>query len=197
MSIPSGTFAELQTFILPLSGLPTEPCLSGHVPPWPSVASTATSSFLSSEEIATIHVQTCQGSNQRMKDHRRVRSPRFVVPNNEQAVLSIGAEKLKGTLRTLSLTGGTIRLDRRFASGTFADIGIQTASGTFSAAIELLPMASGNAQAFRFIAMGPVARGRLNDGLSKMRAQGLALKKTPLDQFRSLARRVLSARSAK
>jgi hypothetical protein len=132
-----------------------------------------------------------------MKDHRRVRSPRFVVPNNEQAVLSIGAEKLKGTLRTLSLTGGTIRLDRRFASGTFADIGIQTASGTFSAAIELLPMASGNAQAFRFIAMGPVARGRLNDGLSKMRAQGLALKKTPLDQFRSLARRVLSARLVK
>jgi hypothetical protein len=58
-------------------------------------------------------------------------------------------------------------------------------------------MASGNAQAFRFIAMGPVARGRLNDGLSKMRAQGLALKKTPLDQFRSLARRVLSARLVK
>ena len=132
-----------------------------------------------------------------MKDHRRVRSPRFVVPNNEQAVLSIGAEKFKGTLHTLSLTGGTVRLDRQFASGTFADIGIQTASGTFSAAIELLPMARSNTQAFRFIAMGPVARSRLNDGLSKMRAQGLAIKKTPLDQFRSLARRVLSVRSAK
>jgi hypothetical protein len=45
--------------------------------------------------------------------------------------------------------------------------------------------------------MGPVARGRLNDGLSKMRAQGLAVEKTPLDHFRSLARRVLSVRSAK
>ena len=127
-----------------------------------------------------------------MKKQRRVRSPRFVVPNNEQAVVSIGAEKLKGTLHMLSLTGGTIRLERRFASGTFADIGIQTTSGTFTAAIELLPMASGNAQAFRFIAMGPVARVRLNDGLSKMRAQGLGVEKTPLDQFRSLARRVLS-----
>jgi hypothetical protein len=132
-----------------------------------------------------------------MEKQRRVRSPRFVVPNNEQAVVSIGVEKLKGTLHMLSLTGGTVRLGRRFASGTFADIGIQTASGTFSAAIELLPMASGNAQAFRFIAMGPVARGRLNDGLSKMRAQGLGIEKTPLEHFRSLARRVLSPRFAK
>lgn len=131
------------------------------------------------------------------KQQRRVRSPRFVVPNNEQAVVSIGSEKLKGTLHMLSLTGGTVRLERRFASGTFADIGLQTASGTFSAAIELLPMTRDNAQAFRFIAMGPVARDRLNDGLSKMRAQGLALEKTPMDQFRSLARRVLSVRSAK
>jgi hypothetical protein len=132
-----------------------------------------------------------------MKKQRRVRSPRFVVPNNEQAVVSIGAEKLKGTLHMLSLTGGTIRLQKQFASGTFADIGIETASGTFAAAIELLPMASGNAQPFRFVAMEPVARGRLNDGLSKMRAQGLGIEKSPLDQFRSLARRVLSSRSAK
>ena len=132
-----------------------------------------------------------------MKNQRRVRSPRFVVPNNEQAIVSIGAEKLKGTLHMLSLTGGTIRLERRFASGTFADIGIQTASGTFSAAIELLTTARNNAQAFRFVAMGTVARGRLNDGLSKMRAQGLAVEKTPFDQFRSLARRVLPSRLAK
>ena len=132
-----------------------------------------------------------------MKNQRRVRSPRFIVPNNEQAVVSIGAEKLKGTLHMLSLTGGTIRLERRFAPGTFADIGIQTASGTFSAAIELLTMARNNAQAFRFVAMGTVARGRLNDGLSKMRAQGLAVEKTPMDQFRSLARRVLPSRLAK
>ena len=131
-----------------------------------------------------------------MKKQQR-RSPRFVVPNNEQAVVLVGAEKLKGTLHMLSLTGGTVRLEKRFASGTLADIGLQTASGTFSAAIELLPMARNNAQAFRFIAMGPVARGRLNDGLSKMRAQGLGIEKSPLDQFRSLARRVLSPRFAK
>jgi hypothetical protein len=119
------------------------------------------------------------------------------VPNNEQAVVSIGSEKLRGTLHMLSLTGGTIRLEKRFASGTFADIGIQTASGTFSAAIELLRTASGNTQAFRFVAMGPVARGRLNDGLNKMRAQGLGIQKSPLEQVRNLARRVLSPRFAK
>jgi PilZ domain-containing protein len=132
-----------------------------------------------------------------MKKQKSVRSPRFVVPNNEQAVVSIGAEKLKGTLHMLSLTGGTIRLEKRFASGTFADIGIQTASGTFSAAIELLRAAGGNTQAFRFVAMGTVARGRLNDSLNKMRAQGFAIQKTPLDQVRDLARRVLSPRFAK
>ncbi|MBZ5508222.1 MAG: PilZ domain-containing protein [Acidobacteriia bacterium] len=132
-----------------------------------------------------------------MEKQKRVRSARFVVPNNEQAVISIGAEKVKGTLHLLSLTGGTVRLQKRFASGTFADIGIETASGTFSAAIELLRMTGGNTQAFRFIAMGAVARGRLNEGLNRMRAQGLAIKKTPLDQFRSLARRVLSPRAAK
>jgi PilZ domain len=132
-----------------------------------------------------------------MKKQKSVRSPRFVVPNNEQAVVSIGSERLKGTLHMLSLTGGTIRLEKRFASGTFADIGIQTASGTFTAAIELLRAASGNTQAFRFVAMGAVARNRLNDGLNKMRAQGCAIQKTPLDQFRSLARRVLSPRFAK
>lgn len=132
-----------------------------------------------------------------MNKQKSVRSPRFVVPNNEQAVVSIGGEKLKGTLHMLSLTGGTIRLEKRFASGTFADIGIQTASGTFVAAIELLRAAKGNTQAFRFVAMGAVARGRLNDSLNKMRAQGFAIQKTPLEHVRDLARRVLSPRFAK
>jgi hypothetical protein len=56
-------------------------------------------------------------------------------------------------------------------------------------------MAKGKAQAFRFIVMGPVARERLVDALKKMRGQGLAVEKTPLDQFRTLARSVLSRRS--
>ncbi len=132
-----------------------------------------------------------------MVKQKRVRSPRYSVPNSEQAVVSIGSEHHKGTLHLLSLTGGAIRLDRRIAPGTLGDIGIDTVSGKFSAAIEFLPMTTSKAQPFRFLAIGPVARGRLDDALKKMRGQGLAVKKTPLDQFRSLARRVLSRDSGK
>ena len=127
-----------------------------------------------------------------MVKQKRIRSARYSVPNNEQVVVSIGPEKHKGTLHVLSLTGGAIHLDRRFASGTLGDIGIDTVSGKFAAAIELLQMANSKAQAFRFIAMEPVARARLDDALKKMRGQGLAVEKTPLDQFRSLARQILS-----
>jgi hypothetical protein len=56
-------------------------------------------------------------------------------------------------------------------------------------------MANLNTQAFRFIAMGPVARKRLEDALDKMREQGLSVDKTVLDQFRKFAQRVLSRRS--
>jgi hypothetical protein len=55
-----------------------------------------------------------------------------------QVVVSIGSEKYKGILHVLSLTGGAIRLDRQIASGTLGDIGMNTVSGSFSAAIELL-----------------------------------------------------------
>ena len=128
---------------------------------------------------------------------KRVRSPRFSVPNNEQVVVSVGTDLLKGTLQVLSLTGGAIRVDRQFSRGTLGDIRMSTVSGNFSAAIEFLQAANGRAQAFRFITMGPVARKRLEDALKKMREQGLAVQKTPLDQFRSLARRVLSRRFGK
>lgn len=131
-----------------------------------------------------------------MTKQKHTRSPRFSVPNNEQAVVSVGNEQLKGTLHVLSLTGGAIRLDKRLSPGTLGDIGINTVSGNCSAAVEFL-QASGRAQAFRFIAMGPVARKRLEDALKKMRGQGLAVKKTPLEQFQTLARRVLSRRSGK
>jgi hypothetical protein len=126
-----------------------------------------------------------------MQKRTGVRSPRFRVPNNEQAVVTIGSEQVRGTLQLLSMTGGTIRLQKRLPSGTFADIAVKTTSGTFRAAIEFLKMANPSAQAFRFVAMEPVSRNRLNDGLNKMRAQGLGVAKSPMDRFRSLARRVL------
>jgi len=132
-----------------------------------------------------------------MVKQKRVRSPRFSVPNNEQVLVAVGTEKFRGTLQLLSLTGGAVRLDKRFAPGTLGDIALNTVSGNVTAAIELLQMANPRAQAFRFLAIGPVARERLEDALSKMRAQGLGVAKTPLDQIRSLARSVLSRGSRK
>ncbi|HWG39949.1 MAG TPA: PilZ domain-containing protein [Candidatus Acidoferrales bacterium] len=129
-----------------------------------------------------------------MTKQKRARSPRYSVPNNEQVLVSVDNEQLKGTLHLLSLTGGAVRLEKRFSSGTLGDIGINTVSGNVMAAIELLQMANGRAQAFRFIAMGPVARQRLTDALNKMRGQGLAVQKTALDQMRSFARQVVSRR---
>jgi len=123
---------------------------------------------------------------------RRERSPRFSVPNNEQVLVSIGNEQLRGTLQVLSLTGGAVRLERRFDSGTLGDIAIKTVSGTVLAAIEFLQMANPRAQAFRFLAMGPVARQRLGDTLKMMRSQGLAVEKSPLDQFKSFAQQMVS-----
>lgn len=117
----------------------------------------------------------------------RVRAPRFNVPNNEQAVIAIGAEKLVATLNCLSLTGGRIRSSKQFPSGTFADIEMKTVSGKFTAAIEMLGMVAGNAQAFRFIQMGPGDRVRLQDALKKMQAQGLGEKQPgPWDRLLKL-----------
>jgi hypothetical protein len=123
-----------------------------------------------------------------MAKKKRIRSPRFSVPNNQQALISIGPAQFRGILQVLSLTGGTVRLQKGFPRGTFADIGIKTNAGAFSAAIELLYMAAENVQAFRFIAMGPTARNRLTKGLDKLRLEGFAVEKTILDRLRSFFR---------
>ncbi|HEY6249120.1 MAG TPA: hypothetical protein VI685_04120 [Candidatus Angelobacter sp.] len=108
-------------------------------------------------------------------------------------MLAIGDEQLTGTLGLLSRTGGTIRLAKRFAAGTFGNIGVKTISGKFHATIEFLQMAGANAQAFRFVQMGPTAQKRLEDALSKMRAQGLGIKKSnALSGFVDLARRIIA-----
>jgi hypothetical protein len=137
-----------------------------------------------------------------MVKKKRIRAPRFSVPNNERAVVSIGTsigtEEFDGTVHLLSLNGGTIRLTKRFALGTFGDIRIKTVSDTFSATIEFLRMTSRDTQAFRFIAMGTVARTRLDDALNKMRGQGLEVEKpSSLRGFQNLARRIISGLSSK
>ena len=106
----------------------------------------------------------------------RTRAPRFRVPNNEQAVVSIGDEKLAITLDCLSMTGGRIRSARRFARGTVGNLQAKTVSGNFTAVIEMLGQGKGSTQAFRFTQMGPNSRSRLQDALRKMQSLGLAEK---------------------
>ena len=106
----------------------------------------------------------------------RTRSPRFRVPNNEPAIISVGAERLTTILNCLSLTGGRIRGPRQFASGTFADMEMKTVTGKFTAAIELLGIYHGNTQAFRFVQMEAGDQGRLRHALRKMQALGFGEK---------------------
>lgn len=132
-----------------------------------------------------------------MMKQRRTRAPRVAVPNNEQALISVGSEQLKGTLCLVSLTGGTVRLEKRLERGTLADIGLKTISGKFTAAIELLDKTS-NAQAFRFIHMGATARKRLGEAVKTMQAQGLGVNKTnAFDRLLRHAGRIMALVSAR
>ena len=133
-----------------------------------------------------------------MSTQRRTRAPRFLVPNKEQAVISVEADRCAGTLCVLSRTGGTIRLSKQFVPGTLADINFKTVSGKFIATIQLLDIVNGNAQAFRFVQMGPTARTRLEDALKRMQEQGLGTSKTnPLDRLLQHAGRILAFGSTK
>jgi hypothetical protein len=105
------------------------------------------------------------------KTQRATRAPRFSIPNKEAVVLAVGPERLKGTLCILSRNGGTMQLPRRYETGTFADFSINTVSGRFTAAIELLAMTTRGTQAFRFVQMEATDRRRLEGALDKMRAQ--------------------------
>ena len=123
----------------------------------------------------------------------RTRAPRYRVPNSEQAVISIGDERLAITLDCLSLTGGRIRSARRFAPGTLGKLQAKTVSGNFTALIELLRQSNGSTQAFRFTQMGPNSRSRLQDALRKMRALGLEEKqRTAWDQLLELGGGILT-----
>jgi hypothetical protein len=124
---------------------------------------------------------------------RRTRAPRVRVPNQEQAIVAIGSERLPAILDCLSLTGGRIRSGKRFAAGTFADLKAKTVSGNFTAAIELLGERRGGTQAFRFVQMGPDDRRRLQDALNKMQAHGFGEKQpNAWNRLLNLGREVLT-----
>lgn len=128
--------------------------------------------------------------NHKIQNHNR--APRFSVPNREPVLLTVGPQRLAGTLCLLSRTGGTIRLSRLHNPGTFADVSIDTVSGRFAAAIELLGITTRGTQAFRFVQIEPIDQRRLEGALDKMRAQGCETDRPhPQRDFLGRARRML------
>lgn len=102
------------------------------------------------------------------------RPTRYAIPNNEPVVLTIGSERLAGTIRTLSITGGAIRLPKEVTPGTFCDLRLNTVSGPCDAAVEVLGMArEKKAQAFHFVQIDAAAQRRLESALDRLKAQGL------------------------
>ena len=119
------------------------------------------------------------------------RASRFKVPNNERVIISIESERMAGTLAVLSITGGTVRLPKRLPHGTFAEIKMETVSGTISAVIELLAI-RGTTQAFRFVQTEPGNKKRLEKALEVLESQGLGDKRAdPLQHVIRFARKLL------
>jgi hypothetical protein len=122
----------------------------------------------------------------------RTRASRFKVPNNEQVVLTIGTERVFGTLSVLSITGGTMRVTRRRTPGTLGEIKIETVAGSITAVIELLATRGDSAQAFRFVHIETASKKRLETALDNMHAQGLGDGRTdPFQHMLRFARKLL------
>ena len=109
------------------------------------------------------------------------RAPRIRIPNKECVVVAIGSQELAGVLCKLSITGGSLRLNRGISRGTVAELTVKATSGRISSAIEFLgPADRGTppAQAFRFIQMGLPESRRLEAALEAMRKQGFGEKRS-------------------
>ncbi len=120
------------------------------------------------------------------------RPSRFRVPNNERVMLLVGTDLVSGTLRLLSMTGGTVRVPKRRSPGTFGEIRISTISGSITAVVELLSAIGDSVQAFRFVQIEPASKKRLQESLQQMKAQGLGDgRQDRLQGVLSFARRLL------
>ncbi len=127
---------------------------------------------------------------------RAIRPPRFSIPNDEPVVIAVGNVRFQGTLRVLSITGGTVAISKPVAPGTFADLRMETFKGPFTAVIEFLHVTNDQLQAFRFIQVESGARQRLEDSLGQLREQGLGeARHTAMGKLLAFARRAIGKSS--
>jgi len=117
------------------------------------------------------------------------RASRYKV-SNEKVLLSIDNERTAGSLAVLSATGGTMKLGRRYPSGTLAEMKMNAVSGNITAVIEMLTIRNG-VQAFRFVHFDRENQKRMDETLKKLRAQGLADDTDTLESVIRFARRLI------
>jgi hypothetical protein len=111
--------------------------------------------------------------------HRKTRSPRVRVPNEEAIRFDIGGRVVSAVLYKLSMTGGLAQFTGPLGDVTIAEARLNTASGPVSGLVEFLrPQKSTEPHTypFRFLALSDADHRRLEATLQVMRKLGLGEK---------------------
>jgi hypothetical protein len=114
----------------------------------------------------------------RAKNSKLHRPPRILVPNNENAVFTVAAEKFVGTIQRLSLTGGSAVFAKGpVPNGTYGEMILKTVFGNVTAEIQFLHAGADGvrqAQAFSFLEMDDVSTKRFRAAVEKMEEAGFS-----------------------
>jgi len=133
---------------------------------------------------------------QELQKRKRVRPPRIRVPNNEQAVFTVEAQKLLGVIQRLSLTGGSVVLSNGpIPQGALAEMELNTVFGKVTAHVEFLQTGADGipiAQAFRFLAMDDASSERFEAAARQMESSGFSDVEGKESAFGDLASKGLS-----
>jgi hypothetical protein len=115
---------------------------------------------------------------QEVQKRKRVRPARIRVPNNEQALFTVDAQKHLGVIQRLSLTGGSVVLSQGpIPQGTLASMDLNTVFGKVTAHIEFLQTGADgipSAQAFRFLGMDETSSERFTAAAGQMESSGFS-----------------------
>jgi hypothetical protein len=132
----------------------------------------------------------------RLHKRKRVRPPRIRVPNNEQVLFTVDAQKLLGVIHRLSLTGGSVVLSKGpLPKGTLAEMHMKTVFGKVTAHIEFLQTRADGipgAQAFRFLGMDDISSERFSAAAAQMQSSGFSDAEKNGNAFGNLASTSLS-----
>lgn len=90
--------------------------------------------------------------------HTQQRAPRVQFGNSISALVMLeDGRRANGTLHTISITGGLLRLNKPLGQGDFVEVAFKTQSGPVHGMAEMLvpsrPAGGGVLQPFRFIAL--------------------------------------------